>query len=124
MNLLLFGSVIVAAWFLVIYFWPLMLLYVYRRAILVKGFGEGPVPVNTLYTGTRAGEYVISGPGWKGAVPQGMAQISSPNNSVLVLGRTLVESENDLPATGSEPFTSWRSCARQALGSPGLALPP
>lgn len=37
-------------WFLVIYFWPLMLLYVFKRAILVKGFGEGPIPVNTLYT--------------------------------------------------------------------------
>jgi hypothetical protein len=27
-----------------------------------------------------------------------MAQISSPTNSVLVLGRTLVESDSDLPA--------------------------
>ncbi len=26
-----------------------------------------------------------------------MKQISSPNNSVLVLGRTLVESDSDLP---------------------------
>jgi len=49
-------------------------------------------------TGTQAGDYLISGPGWKGAVPQGMARISSPNNSVLVLGRTLVESDSDLPA--------------------------
>ena len=49
-HLLLFGGVCVATWFLVIYFWPRMLLYVYKRAILVKGFGDGPVPVNTLYT--------------------------------------------------------------------------
>ncbi len=48
-------------------------------------------------TGTEAGEYLVSGPGWKGVVPQGMPQISSPNNSVLVIGRTLVESENGLP---------------------------
>lgn len=170
-NLLIFGSVMVAAWFLVIYFWPLMLLYVYKRTILVKGFGEGPIPVNTLYTepqalfadplhppasgsnlmttgvnhdtlatigcldlrkgpqilhvpdmagryysvqftdpsnntifayvgkhstGTEAGDHLISGPGWKGAVPQGMAQISSANNSVLVLGRVLVEGDADL----------------------------
>jgi hypothetical protein len=49
-HLLIFGSVMVAAWFLVIYFWPRMLLSVYKRAILAKGFGEGPIPVNTLYT--------------------------------------------------------------------------
>ena len=48
-------------------------------------------------TGTEAGDYLVSGPGWKGTVPQGMAQISSPNNSVLVIGRVLVESDSDLP---------------------------
>jgi hypothetical protein len=48
-------------------------------------------------TGTEAGDYLISGPGWKGSVPQGMAQISSPNNSMLVFGRTLVENDSDLP---------------------------
>ena len=48
-------------------------------------------------TGTEAGEYLISGPGWKGTVSQGMAQIASPNNAVLVVGRVFVESESDLP---------------------------
>ena len=48
-------------------------------------------------TGTEAGEYLISGPGWKGTVPQGMAQIASPNNAVLVVGRVFVESDRDLP---------------------------
>jgi hypothetical protein len=171
-HLLLFGAVMVASWFLFTYFWPRMMLSVYKRAILVKGGGDGPIPVNTLYTasqalfadplhapasasklmttgvnhdtlptvgwldlskgpqvlhvpdmagryysvqftdpsnntifayvgkrttGTEAGDYLISGPGWKGSVPQGMAQISSPKNSVLVLGRTLVESDSDLP---------------------------
>ena len=173
-HLLLFGSVMAAAWFLVIYLWPRILLSVYKRAILVRGFGEGPIPVNTLYqepkalfadplhaapasgsklmttgvnhdtlatvgwldlkkgpqvlhvpdmagryysvqltdpsnntnfayvgkrvTGTKAGDYLISGPGWTGSVPQGMTRISSPNNSVLVLGRTLVESDADVSA--------------------------
>jgi hypothetical protein len=49
-HLLIFGGVCAAAWFLFTYFWPLLLLYVYKRAILVTGFGEGPVPVNKLYT--------------------------------------------------------------------------
>jgi hypothetical protein len=48
-------------------------------------------------TGTEAGDYLISGPGWKGTVSQGMTQISSPNNSVLVIGRVFVESDSDLP---------------------------
>ena len=48
-------------------------------------------------TGTGAGEYLMSGPGWKGTVSQGMTQIASPNNSVLVIGRVFVESDNDLP---------------------------
>jgi hypothetical protein len=172
-HLLLFGVVCVASWFLFTYSWPRMLLYVYKRAILVRGFGDGPVPVNTLYTepqklfaepltsqtasssnlmtvgvnhdtlaiagwldlsrgpqilhvpamsgryysvqftdaskntnfayvgkrttGTEAGDFLVSGPGWRGVVPQGVSQISSPNNDVLVIGRVLVESDNDLP---------------------------
>ena len=171
-HLLIFGSFMVVGWFLFIYFWPRILLNVYKRAILVKGFGDGPIAVNTLYTepqalfadplhlpasashlattgvnrdtlltigwldlskgpqilrvpdmasryysvqftdpsnntvfayvgkrttGTEAGRYLICGPDWKGAIPQGMGQISSPNNSVLVLGRVLVTSDSDLP---------------------------
>jgi hypothetical protein len=170
-HLLIFGAVMVASWFLFTYFWPRMLLYVFKRGILAKGFGDGPIPVNTLRTepqtlfadplhapasasklattgvnhdtlvtagwldlskgpqvlhvpdmagryysvqftnpmknttfayvgkrttGTQAGDYLLSGPGWKGQAPSGMAQISSPNKSVLVLGRVLVESDSDL----------------------------
>jgi hypothetical protein len=47
-------------------------------------------------TGTRAGDYLISGPDWKGTAPQGIKQISSTNNSVLVIGRVFVESDSDL----------------------------
>ena len=47
-------------------------------------------------TGTEAGDFLVSGPGWKGTMPQGTTQISSPNNSVLVIGRVFVESESDL----------------------------
>jgi len=171
-HLLIFGSIMVTTWFLFIYFYPLIVLYLYKRAILVKGFGEGPIPVNTLYTepqtlfadplhppasasklattgvnrdtlptvgwldlskgpqvlhvpdmngryysvqftnpsnntvfayvgkrttGTEAGDYLITGPNWKRQGPSDMKQVSSPNNSVLVLGRVLVESDSDLP---------------------------
>jgi hypothetical protein len=173
-HLLIFGSVMVVAWvlgtFLLIYFWPHFVSNFYKKAILVQGAGEGPIPVNTLYTesqalfadplnppasaskllttgvnhdtllavgwldlskgpqvlhvpdfsdryysvqftdpfdvnfayvgtratGTQAGDYLITGPGWKGQVPSGMTQISAPNNSVLFLGRILVYSDSDL----------------------------
>ena len=48
-------------------------------------------------TGTTPGDYVLSGPGWKGTVANGVTQISSPNNSVLVVGRVFVENDSDLP---------------------------
>ena len=52
-NLLIFCSVAIAAWFLIIYFWPRILLNVYKRAVLTKGF-EGPIPINTLATEPQA----------------------------------------------------------------------
>jgi hypothetical protein len=54
--------------------------------------------VGTRSTSTQAGDYLITGPGWTGQVPSGMNQISSPSNSVLVIGRVLVYSDSDLPA--------------------------
>ncbi|WP_312875875.1 DUF1254 domain-containing protein [Arthrobacter terrae] len=47
-------------------------------------------------TGTKAGDYVLSGPGWTGIVPSGMIQISSPCACALVLGRVFVGSGGDL----------------------------
>lgn len=171
-HLLVTGCLVVAGWFLFIYFWPRMMLYVYKRAILAKGFGEGAIPLNTLCaepqtlfadplhpaasasklattgvnrdtlltvgwldlsqgslimhvpdmagryysvqftdpsnntnfayvgkrtTGTGAGDYLIVGHGGKGARARGMAQITSPNDSVLVIGRVFVASDSDLP---------------------------
>ena len=68
-------------------------------------------------TGTQAGDYLISGPGWKGTIPTGMTrQITSPNNTVLLIGRTLVVSESDLAAAYSlaaqiqvTPLSRWQS---------------
>ena len=47
-------------------------------------------------TGTQAGDFLITGPNWKGPIPGAMPQISSPNNSVLLLGRVFVESDSDV----------------------------
>jgi hypothetical protein len=48
-------------------------------------------------TGTQAGDYLVSGPGWHGKLPYRVTQIASPDNSVLLIGRVLVESNSDLP---------------------------
>jgi hypothetical protein len=58
--------------------------------------GAGFSYVGTRTTGTQAGDYLIAGPGWKGQVPSGMAQISSPNNAVLVIGRVLVKNDSQI----------------------------
>jgi hypothetical protein len=47
-------------------------------------------------TGTRAGDYLIGGLHWKGVVPEGVTKIVSPSNSVLLIGRVLVEGDHDL----------------------------
>ena len=49
-NLLIFGAVVVVVWCVVIYFWPRLMLSAYKRALLTKGFGDGPIPINTLGT--------------------------------------------------------------------------
>jgi len=66
-------------------------------------------------TGTRAGDTLISGPGWQGALPVGLTQIASPDNAVLLIGRVLVESDGDLAiARGLEkqirliPLSQWQ----------------
>lgn len=46
-------------------------------------------------TGTGAQKYLITGPRWKGDVPEGLTQISSPTELVWVNGRIQVNSPED-----------------------------
>jgi uncharacterized protein (TIGR03000 family) len=39
-------------------------------------------------TGTKAQKYAITGPGWKGALPEGVTEYKSPTSLVWILGRT------------------------------------
>ena len=68
----------------------------YYSVQLTDSWGTDFAYVGRRTTGTQAGDYLISGPGWQGKVPVGMKQIVSPNNTVLLIGRTLVESDSDL----------------------------
>jgi hypothetical protein len=69
----------------------------YYSIEFVDPWGDVFAYVGRRTTGTQAGDYLITGPGWKGQVPSGMTQIASPNNAVLVIGRVLVYSDSDLP---------------------------
>ncbi len=39
-------------------------------------------------TGAKAQKYALTGPGWKGKVPEGVKQYKSPTNLVWIIGRT------------------------------------
>ncbi len=65
-------------------------------------------------TGTQSGSYAVTGPSWKGTLPEGLKQIQAPTNAVWLLGRTLVDGNDDLPAVHAiqdqyrlTPLSSW-----------------
>ena len=55
--------------------------------------------IGTRATGNRAGKYLIVGPGWAGEVPADVARVfTAPSPLVWMIGRTLVDGADDLPA--------------------------
>ena len=46
-------------------------------------------------TGTEAANYLITGPGWQGSLPQGMKELKSPTNLAFAIGRIQVNSKAD-----------------------------
>jgi hypothetical protein len=52
--------------------------------------------VGSRTTGSRAGRFAITGPGWHGHLPRGLRRISAPTPTVWLLGRTLVRGPRDL----------------------------
>jgi len=49
-------------------------------------------------TGTRAGHFAITGPGWTGTLPAGVQQLKSPTNMVWIIGRTQTNGPKDYAA--------------------------
>ena len=49
-------------------------------------------------TGTKAGHYVITGPGWTGKLPKGMTEYKSPTDMAWIIGRTQANGPADYPA--------------------------
>lgn len=49
-------------------------------------------------TGTKAGHFVVTGPGWTGTLPKGVTQLKAPTNMVWIIGRTQTNGPKDYPA--------------------------
>ncbi len=49
-------------------------------------------------TGTKAGHFAVTGPGWAGTLPKGVTQLKAPTNMVWIIGRTQTNGPSDYPA--------------------------
>jgi hypothetical protein len=49
-------------------------------------------------TGTKAGSFAVTGPGWTGKLPGGVTQIKAPTNTVWITGRTQTNGPSDYAA--------------------------
>jgi len=49
-------------------------------------------------TGTKSRTFVITGPNWRGAMPNGMQRLESPTNMAWILGRTQTNGPSDYSA--------------------------
>ena len=68
----------------------------YYALQMVDAYANVFAHVGRRTTGTKAGSYVITGPGFKGTLPAGAKEIKSPTNTVWILGRTRVDGDADL----------------------------
>ncbi len=49
-------------------------------------------------TGTKAGNFAITGPGWQGTLPPGVKELKSPTDMAWIIGRTQTNGPADVPA--------------------------
>jgi hypothetical protein len=49
-------------------------------------------------TGTKAGAFAVTPPGWRGVPPPGVTEVRATSDKVLLMVRTLVRGPDDLPA--------------------------
>ena len=54
---------------------------------MLDGWSEVFEVASSRTTGGHSQIYVITGPGWSGALPQGVTQVKSPTGMVWILGR-------------------------------------
>src|SRR5262245_4529013 len=70
----------------------------YYTMELADFYSDNFAYVGRRTTGSKAGAYLIAGPGWKGDLPQGVkGPFRSPTPYALIIGRTLVDGPTDVP---------------------------
>ncbi|MGV9542367.1 DUF1254 domain-containing protein [Nocardia beijingensis] len=72
--------------------------------------------------------YVVTGPGWSGALPEDLTPLPMPTPTVWLIVRIQVDGENDLPAVRSiqqqlrlVPLSAWTARAEPPLAPPAQA---
>lgn len=82
---------------------------------LVDQRGTDFAYVGSRTTGGQAGSFLITGPGWHGTAPQGVTQLTSPDNRILLFGRVLVENASVVSTVYAlstqiqlTPLSSWQ----------------
>lgn len=73
-------------------------------------------------TGTKAGHFAVTGPGWTGTLPAGMQQLKSPTNTVWIIGRTQTNGAKDYPAVNAIQ-KQYKLTPLSAFGKPYTAPP-
>jgi hypothetical protein len=86
----------------------------YYSVQLLDTYGDSFAYIGRRVTGTKAGAYAVTPPGWKGTLPSGVKGIAAPTGKVLALVRTLVSGQADLPAAqaihsaySTGPLAAW-----------------
>jgi hypothetical protein len=65
---------------------------------MLSGFNEVFFVAGSRATGGKAQEYAVTGPGWSGALPEGVTQVQSPTALVWILGRVYCSGPEDYEA--------------------------
>ena len=65
-------------------------------------------------TGTKAGNFLVTPPGWNGTIPEGFTRIAAPTSFVWIIGRTRTDGPGDYPAVNKvqagykvTPLSNW-----------------
>ncbi len=62
---------------------------------MLSSFNEVFFVAGTRATGSRSQKYVLTGPGWKGQIPDSLIQVKSPTALVWILGRVYCKGTPD-----------------------------
>lgn len=70
----------------------------YVLMALLDAWSNNFAGIDTTGDNTLAGQYVITGPQWRGQIPHNMTHISAPTDLVWIIGRTELLADNDIEA--------------------------